>query len=488
MDSSFACKLYKNEEFLGTAFLIRTNILYTANHCFEDIHEFSTCYIECKQKKYYISEVKKVDELDLAQITLKSNVEGIDTPEISTECIYTGEILCGYGYKKVNKSVQGVHMKLEEYPLEISNSEKADVSFTIENEEDGARWKGISGGPVYSEKLLRGMIIKHHGGDGLSTRIKVISFNKIINHLVDNNMDELIENFPQRFVDSELHKRMDSNRKKCEKLYYSSNYTYECENVELVINFFKVQDEITMKLVSKELSKSIIGYALSLEEKYSGTNYMDEDKIQKINDRINEVTERMNGNFNSVYIMLWMLTEGIIEAPRIARVLVKQGSKYIEEDIYLKKRDGKITLLIPVIAVNQNIFNSIFNIIRAVNIKKDNDFVKLNDIEWDEQAIKCLDIKSSVEIGKIIRNKYNNEVKIEITALVLYNSGLYSNIPQIINTEERIKQFFHDNFKKDFNNELQEYKILIDKINEINDIKINLFVLPITDVNSIENI
>ena len=51
MNCSFVCKLLDNDgEFLGTAFLIKKNVLYTANHNFKFVEDITKCYIESKSQ------------------------------------------------------------------------------------------------------------------------------------------------------------------------------------------------------------------------------------------------------------------------------------------------------------------------------------------------------------------------------------------------------------------------------------------------------
>lgn len=37
MDTSFVCKLFEENTFLGTAFFINNNYAYTADHCFGSV-------------------------------------------------------------------------------------------------------------------------------------------------------------------------------------------------------------------------------------------------------------------------------------------------------------------------------------------------------------------------------------------------------------------------------------------------------------------
>lgn len=487
MNTSYVGKIFNQDEFLGTAFLIRRNIAYSACHCFNEVDNFSNCYIEFKDEKYYIGKINSLNDIDFAEIILNYEVLNIELPEISTEYVNSNEKLNGFGYKEVDGDIIGVHIKLIEYPVNVSKNSKADLGFMVEGEIDYAKWNGISGSPIFDDDSIKGIVIKHYGGDGLKTRIEVVSFNKIIKYLVDNKIDDTIENFPNKFLNSELYKSLLNNKNRCEKLYYTTNHIIENDCIDIFINFIRTYDEVTVDSISDELEKAIYEYSLLLEERYSERKILDSEKIKRVFERLTEVKERMKNNFNSIYIVLWMLTEGIISSPRIGRILLEKDFKYVEEDIYLKRKDDKITILIPIIAIYEDIFESILNIIKTIHIRKNSGFFNLNDIEWDGESINCLDIKSKVEIGKIIRGEYSESINIDISALAIYNSNIYSSIPNVINTKKRIERFFESKFRNEFTNNFEKYNQIIEGINELNEIKVNLFILPLSDINKIEN-
>ncbi|MCE5221386.1 MAG: DUF1837 domain-containing protein [Clostridium sp.] len=494
MDYSFVCKLFKAEKVLGTAFLIKKNILYTANHNFKELTSYDDCYVEYRNdfgKKYFFESVNRIPDLDLAEIILTEEIPISYIPEISTECI-TEEKLFAYGYKynKETGEVVGVQLKLEKY--DDLNGEIGDNLFMIENQEDRAKWNGVSGGAVYSGKYILGMAIRNYGGDGVKTRIKVISFNKIINYLVEHNRMELIENIPQKQFSLQLSKRLIENEKLCNELYYHSFHEFENENIDFRISFFKVEGHgtINTKKYLDEINNAIGEYALTYDERYSlENNELPSIKyIENMHKRIEKVKARMNCNFNSAYIILWMLSEGIINAPKIGKVLVEKECQYYEEDIYFKKGEKGIKLLIPIISVYEDLFLSLENLINSIGIRDKNNFVELTGIEWDGKAVECLDYKSQVEIGRITRNEYKGNVDIDITALVVYNSKIYENIPCIINNEKRIIKYFTDTFTKKITDDENKYNGLVRLSNNIGDINVNLFVLPISDIRTIENI
>ncbi len=487
MDTNFICKVFIDNQFLGTAFLINSRIAYSASHCFEDILDESNCYLNYQNEKYYVSKIEKIDELDFVEIKLKKELNNVVFPEISTDFINSEEKLRCYGYKEVNGEIVGVYMNLSEYPVN-NDSEFGDIGLMIEGEVDIAWWDGISGSPFYSDNVLRGIIIRNLGNDGLKTRLIGLSFNKIVNFLVDNNKNDIIENFPNKFTDSELDIRIKSNRAKCNNLYYCCDYSINSETIDFRVNFLKKYNPIKIDYMIGEIEKAIIDYALTLEEKYSEGNIVTTEHMISMYKRIESIKEYMNSDFNSMYILLWMFTEGIIEAPRVARVLIEENNEYIEKDIYLKKNENGITILIPIIYAYEDLLKGIFKILETIVAGKDKGFLNVDDIEWDNRAIQHLDIKTNVKIGKLLRGAYQESIEIEISALVVYNSNLYSKVTGAINADDRKKRFFKDRFKEDLENDLLRYQTLLGELTKINQIKINLFVVPLTDVKCIKNI
>ena len=253
MNCSFVCKLLDNDgEFLGTAFLIKKNVLYTANHNFKFVEDITKCYIESKSQsgiKFMFKVSNVIEELDLAELTLNEILNISDIPKISTECI-TEEKIFSYGYKADDDTgeIIDVTAKLDKY-YELSG-EISDTLYMIKDEEDYAKWSGFSGAPVYNDKNVCGMVIRNIGGDGIKTRLKVISFNKILNYLVKHDKAEMIENFPQEFISSDLSKRINKNIELCEKLYYNSCFQFGNSNIDFRVDFLKIEDNNKLSVES----------------------------------------------------------------------------------------------------------------------------------------------------------------------------------------------------------------------------------------------
>lgn len=493
MNCSFVCKLLDDAgEFLGTAFLIKNNVLYTANHNFKFVEDTTKCYIELKsqlgiKRTFKVSNV--IEELDLAELTLDDILNISYIPKISTECIIEDKIF-SYGYKEddVTSEIIDTTVKLDKY--DELTGEISDNSYMIKDEEDCAKWSGFSGAPVYTNENICGMVIRNIGGDGIKTRLKIISFNKILNFLVKHNKREMIENFPQKFISSGLSKRINKNKELCQKLYYNSCFQFDNTNIDFRIDFLKVQDdnELNVGVYVKEIQKLIEDYSLSLDFRYKAAEEIifNDEYIRKMYKRIEEVKKRMQCNFNSAYIILWMLSEGILNSPKIGKVLVEEDSLYSEKDIFFKKDKETIKLLIPFISVYEDLNECLENIINA--IKNNDSLPDISEVDWDLKAIECLDYISQVNIGDIIRQEYTKEVELDITALVIYKSEIYENIPNLINSEDRRVKYFSTEFEKRFKSDSNKYNNMIELSSSINHINVHLFVIPISDINVIEKI
>lgn len=485
MNKSFIGKLFNEDGFLGSVFCISPIIVYTSAHCFTNIKDIGSCYIEFKGEKYFFSDIKLIEELDFVEIILEKEVKEIEFIPINTEYIYKGESFECFGYKEVDDEIVGVPMNVYEYPMNWTANDNGDYAFMIKEEEDNARWNGISGCPIFNELGIRGVVLKNYGGDGLKTRIKVISFNKIVNCLVDTEHKDIIENMPDRFVKSKLNERIKNNMDICSKLCYTKEYDFDSNNIKIIANFLKIDEGVNKSVIQSEVDNAIIEYALFLEEKYCKNGFFNNENIIKMMNRINSVKEEIGRSDNWLYILLWIFTEGIKGAPRVGRLFICDDSNYAEEDIYYKRDGERIKLLIPIVASYENIFKSIINILEHVIYRKNKNFLEVNEIEWDGQAINCLDIKSSAEIGKISRGEYLEKIDIEITALGIYSTDLYENIPIIAKTTERIIKFMDNKFLICLNNIEGKNKVI--KMNsEIEEININLFILPVNNINDLK--
>lgn len=473
----------------GTAFFINQNTAYTAYHCIEGIDNHDKIYIEIDNKKYTPIDIKIIEDLDFAKVIINDIIAHNNFKQLVTESMISIENLNCYGYKRVisqsgMEDIRGIPVAIEKYISEYDESDKSDNCFIIKYEEDRSGWKGFSGAPVFDNRGIWGIVLKHTGGDGIKTRLKVISFNKIINYIVDNKREDIIEDFPDEFTTSILNKRLVENNRMCVSLYHTCDYSHECKNINIITNFLRINDGVSITKLSNEIENLIMPYALALDKLHS--NYTDFDNMSDIMKRIEIVKSNLKENYNSIYVVLWMMTEGLTKFPRIATALVESGDKYVEQDIYLKKENENITLLIPIISVYEDIFNSIIKILEKISVQKDNSLLDPLDIEWDKRAIDCLDIKSKVITGKLMRGEIIDGMNVDITALALYNSNIYSQIPPIINTEDKFKKFFSTEFSKSFNEEIQEYKDIKNRLDLISDVNINLFMLPVQDIQSIK--
>ncbi|WP_343342754.1 hypothetical protein [Terrisporobacter petrolearius] len=496
MDSFLLGKIFveKNSrwKYSGTAFFICENIAYTAYHCIENVDNYSNIYIEIGERKYTPTHISIIEELDFAKIVCNNSIEYNRFSKIVTESMINIKNLNCYGYKATvsesgSSEIRGIPLEIEKYIFENGEDEKADTCFIIKHEEDRAIWKGFSGAPVFDSRGIWGIVLRHLGGDGIKTRLKIISFNKIINYVVDNNKEDIMLDFPDEFTQSALHNRLNENSKKCMSLYHTDEYDYECKNINMITNFLRINDDVDAIKLSDEINNLIMPYALSLDKTFKESSYTSFDQMKEIMDRIDAVKLIMKDEYNSIYILLWMMTEGLTQYPRIANVLVENEEKYIEQDIYLKKENNKLIFLVPIVSVYEDIFSSIINIIEKISLQKEVGFFDPIDVDWDKKAIDCLDIKSKIRIGKLMRGENTDSINIDITALTLYSSKIYDEIPSIINTDDKFTKFFSKSFTKSFNKELQEYKDIISKLELINDININLFVLPVKDIQSIKN-
>lgn len=194
----------------------------------------------------------------------------------------------------------------------------------------------------------------------------------------------------------------------------------------------------------------------------------------------------MQCDFNSAYIILWMLSEGILNSPKIGKVLIEESSSYCEKDIFFKKDEETIKLLIPFISVYEDLNECLENIINS--IKNQESLLDISEVEWDFKAVECLDYISQVNIGDIIRQEYTKKVELDVTALVMYKSNIYENMPSLINNKDRRVKYFCSEFEKKFKADINKYNNMVELSLSIDQINVHLFVIPISDIDAIEKI
>ncbi|MBU3075689.1 hypothetical protein [Clostridium estertheticum] len=489
MNNEFVCRVMNEDELLGTAFLVKKNVAFTALHTLKNFNNESI-YISFDfpvTKKYFVKEVLKVKALDIAQILLEDDINYDSLPNISIEGIDNEDDLITYGYPNNNR----IYMTLD-YHEKVYNG-AADYSLMVKNEEDRARWYGISGAPLICDKLISGVILKNYGGDGLKTRLKVVSFNKIVTYLVDNKIDEVLQNIPQNFTSSQLYQRMMINKDLCQQLYICAKHRFDEIKLNINLHFMRVNNkkEIDISKYNEKIEEAMQSYSVMLDDLYG--KYTDDfatiiKRGVKINERMSKVKARLNRE-NTGLIILWILSEGILNTPRVGRFLAKRGNNLYEQDLYFKREEEKVTLVIPFVSIYEELLESIENILKSIDesISAQTGLVDYNSIEWDGQAVGCMDYKSQMIINKILNKKYGEKLDIEITSLIIYNTEMYDDIPEVaIDNDSRTSAFFKDKFLEEFKKDEKKYSEMFQIYDFINSINLNLFVIPFSAISDID--
>lgn len=492
MNYRFIGKLICNNMFKGTAFLIKKNIAFTAMHNFRGVNLEAACIdivFELPNKcGVKVERVIKVENLDVVQLILKDEIDGNEFLEISVEDIENTDEVITFGYPNNEETfIQLAYYK------ELTG-EAADHNLMIKFEEDGARWNGISGAPLICDGYINGIVIRNNGGDGLKTRIKVVSFNKIISFIIDKNLNEVLENMPQKFASSKLYQRIIDNRTLCEKLYFCTNHKFDEMNLDMNLHFLKINErkKIDMREYNILIQEAISSYSLMLDDLYDNKQANDFQSMvrraAKISERISKVKSKMNIRENIGLIILWILSEGILSIPRIGRFLTEKEDIIFEEDLYLKRNETGVTLIVPFVSIYDNLFESMQNILRSINnsISNNLDLVDYDSIEWDGNAVSCLDYKSQMMINKILNRSNGQTVNVEITSLIIYSSDMYGNIPDVINSDPRAVKFFKKKFVDDFTRNMENYLKLLPKYEFINSINLNLFIVPFSNISDLD--
>ncbi|MGL4850229.1 MAG: hypothetical protein ACRC28_15160 [Clostridium sp.] len=467
MNKNYICKIYSNnKEFLGTGFFINDKQMCTAGHCVKDIEKG---YVELIKKKYCFTNVKKIEELDFAIVIFDEEVFDRRSIEFNIDLGRTKKESYTYGYTNLySEESEGMKLKLEEYPTEYGDK-IIDETLMIRGCNDDRSWKGISGAPVWSSDGIRGIVLKEIYGDGIQTRLEAISFDKIINYLIEKKEEELLTGFPRATIGKRLNERVRENKNRCQELYRDIEHREAIEKIEP--NCFNFENNINEKHILNEITEVLEKYALLLDDESverTGRYFRD------INEKIAIVEEYIGKDFNSMYIVLWMLAEGKKFAPKIGKILCERNGEFYERDIFISRHngEGKIKFLIPFISYSENLKEGIENLITSMS-REDSTLINLNDIQLDGEAVACLGYIEQYELRKAVEKRYSG-VEIEIIALIMYNSKMYKKAKNITNKKGVIQRQYMDDIQN------ESYKYMVSTISEK---KLNLFILPVNEFN-----
>lgn len=471
---------------MGTCFLINPTHVLTAGHVLENIEEINDLDIIFKfinttnkiKDKLYINH----DDIDLAILELNGEIkQDINYSEIyATVALEKGDDWETTGYPEDTKydliNVDNKYSYLDGIINRDIENEKCDYELSINDQKPNADWQGLSGAPLMMNDKIVGIISTEFKSKRMNTKVKAVSMQKIIEFLSKSSRLDLLKILSYRYKNL-LNDRIDEFHKECEEKFFCFQYVTEGFRSDCLV----LKPKYNIKDIGSLIDVFLADYANQLQDLIllENKNLKIKREQRKIVDKITaELKEQLIKDNKISLALLWIILEGQYKSPRLASTysLINENLK---QDIYIFNTNDGIKLLIGYAEMEENILNSIEEVLNEVDKEKSVEEHKKRIVIWDDLAIKYLDIATKIQIEKIRDAK----IELEIIALHSYNSEIYnkSQYKRNGNNNELVKDIVNNELNK-YNHEIAE---LCSKFEWVKDIKINWISLPMESLSDL---
>jgi hypothetical protein len=504
-------KLIGHED--ATAFSINRSFAITARHAVElNIEEQSAVELEFYTDggkgiiKRTATVVKDSEEYDIAILKLNEEIIHINNwIELSDQIINADDQweVVGFpaNWNEVKQGSKYCYIKGEVFQnSKFDSSTKYDIHLASKyiKEEWEYTFGGLSGAAMLSDGKIVGVVIDEEYS-AINSPLKAISINKIKKFILDSeiSIDLCINKQDLWRKENILSKRMLSQKDNCNKLFFKINYENKILSTNISINsyFLKYNNDGTQKLknLAEYISEGLMQFACSLTEINKSLNDL---KMMKIHQKMEQCITKIKNNGMLGRIMLWMLMEGVVGAPKtFLRLPYDSAKEYSINEVHIGFNDkGKLVLYLGDGKLRENLSDAVLDVIKSLGkeISIDDGEIDLkNDIYMtDEYIYNNLDsscLKALLETFMNPSTRDWNNVEYEVTIFTGYNSFIYQSAERFSFSHEEKEQYVEQIFIKECEkNEKDIYSIL--ESSSIKRLKINWFVLPFNTISGFEEL
>ncbi|MEI2666116.1 Hachiman antiphage defense system protein HamA [Rossellomorea sp. LJF3] len=496
-----SAKLYADEE--ATAFLISDSIALTAKHAVDKNIEENTgvtlqFFVETNFENNQVrAKVKNYNSnFDIAILELDQPCTHVTIYlDISNQEVESSDDWESVGYP-INWSVSDEGSEfcyLKGSIYQISNLGSIyDLHLTspyIKDEWDYGL-KGLSGAPLIIDGVIKGVVV-YEEYSLLRTPIKSISINKFVQFLTDNGITTGNNFGPKSNL---VNKRLNRQKIKCEDLFKKVEYNSRNSEVNISINSYHVNYDdnglAKVKHLSDYLASSIIDYAFTLEEIHKSRNSDTNKEMFQLMKRTNQVIEVLKESNEFGSILLWMILEGVIGAPKaVRRLSIKDEEDNIYNEAHIGVSSEQKLILYLGNGLLENDFktginNSMEVLKRLLNVQDD---VYVVDDYFYEQIGES-PIRQLLTGFDLSHTRDWDNVTIELNVFGGYDSKTIKEIESKKLNKRAIEKFIEAQYVKEC---LENEEYICEKLTqetEFKHVKVNWFILPFNTIKDFERI
>jgi hypothetical protein len=496
-----SAKLYSDQE--ATAFLISKNMAITAKHAvIKNIEENTDVtlefFVDTKFKNNQVTaKVKSYSsEFDIALLELNESCTHVTSfLELSSQEIDLSDSWECIGYP-INWSVseeesEFCYLKGDIYKI-FNVGNKFDLHLTSPYIKDDWDYdlKGLSGSPVVIDGVIKGVVV-YEDYSLIRTPIKSLSVNKIVEFLINNGI-KLDTHFGAKT--NIVNKRLDWQRFNCNDLFKKVEYNTELSGFNISIDSYHVTYDdnglARINHLSDYLVSSIIDYACTLEDIHKSKSSDTNAKMFQMMKKTIQVIEILKESNEFGSLLLWMILEGVIGAPKaVRRLSVKDEEENIFNEVHIGvSPDQKLILYLGDGHLKGDFktgINNSMEILKRLLHVQDDVFI-VDDYFYEQignapvsQLLKIFDLSHRRDWGNII---------IELNVFSGYDSKTIKEIESKKLDKRAIEKFIETKYVKEcLENEKYIYE-KITQVTEFKEVKVNWFLLPFNTIKDFEKI
>lgn len=344
---------------------------------------------------------------------------------------------------------------------------------------------GLSGAPLILNGYVVGVIINEENST-IHTPVQAVSVMKISQFLSKNNIE--VHNpsaFQAEPLDNRLTKRLNMQKSQCANLFDKLEYEQNFPEMDLLINSYYIKyDEDSTSKVSKlaeYLAEALMEYACALSDIDKGTDSTR--NLFKLAEKTKECAKQIEAEGKLGAIMLWMLLEGIIGAPKTFTRYSLDRDALLNEihvgigenrNLILYMGDGKL---------REGLMDATREAVTALesySIDIQDDIYMLDDRTFDYMS--SSELKDLVGTFTTSDARDWDNIACELTVFTGYNSQLLKKIEEREFSKDQINQILVRKYQKECeSNDQQIYEIISENQN-VNSLKVNWFILPFSSI------
>jgi len=485
----------------ATAFLINEKIALTARHAIVDNikHEHDITlqfYIDTDFENNVVGAnlIAHSEELDIAILELIEPVTHVsDWPTISSQMLDPNDNWETVGFPiNWNASSEGsdyCFLKGEIY--EINNLEKTIYDLHLSSIHVKDEWeydlKGLSGSPVLIDGEIKGIIINEEYSL-VKSAIKAISVNKAVSFLDQNGININSSFGPKQNL---VNERLDKQKNTCEDLFKKLEYRSTLMDKDMRINYFHIQyDEdgtTKMKDLATYLSQMVIDYACTLEDTFKSTQSRGE--MMRVFKKTSAVIKKIRQDNKLGSLLLWMLMEGILNAPKSFVRISMNDNNNISSEVHIGiNTDNQLVLYLGDGKLNSNLKSAVSESLEIVDdiIDVQDDIFMLDNYIYNQMESNPL--KRLLDDFNNITDRNWDNVVLQLVMFTGYDSLILKQIEDKKLPKNYIEAMIQQKYKNEcLENDEFISKVLKDTAN-FGKIEMNWFVLPFNTIEEFEEL